>query len=55
MEMITVKTPLRYQFTGHDCGTATMENALSYMIPREAFPPDLLHFVNNFLLDGCLL
>ena len=47
-----MKTPLRYQFTGHDCGTATMENALSYMIPREAFPPDLLHFVNNFLLDG---
>lgn len=47
-----MKTPLRYQFTGHDCGTATMENALSYMIPREAFPPDLIHYVNNFLLDG---
>lgn len=47
-----MKTPLRYQITGHDCGTTTMENALSYMIPREALPPDLLHFVNHFLLDG---
>lgn len=47
-----MKTPLRYQFTGHDCGTTSMENALSYMIPREAFPPDLIHYVNNFLLDG---
>lgn len=47
-----MKTPLRYQFTGHDCGTATMENALSYMIPREQLPPDLLHYIYNFLLDG---
>lgn len=47
-----MKTPLRYQFTGHDCGTATMENALSYMIPREALPPDLIHYVNTYLLDG---
>lgn len=47
-----MKTPLRYQFTGHDCGTATMENALSYMIRREHFPPELLHYTYNFLLDG---
>lgn len=47
-----MKTPLRYQFTNHDCGTATMENALSYMIPRKNLPPDLLHYVYNFLLDG---
>ncbi len=47
-----MKTPLRYQFTGHDCGTATMENAISYMIPREKLPPDLLHYIYNFLLDG---
>lgn len=45
-------TPLRYQFSNHDCGTAIMENALSYMIPRQHFPPDLLHYVYNFLLDG---
>ncbi|MCH5166757.1 MAG: hypothetical protein J1F35_02580 [Erysipelotrichales bacterium] len=47
-----MKTPLRYQFTGHDCGVATMENAISYMLPREAYPPELLHFINNYLLDG---
>lgn len=47
-----MKTPLRYQFTNHDCGTATMENAISYMIPREKLPPDLLHYIYNFLLDG---
>ena len=47
-----MKTPLRYQFTGHDCATATMENTLSYMIPREQLPPDLIHYVYNFLLDG---
>ncbi len=47
-----MKTPLRYQFTGHDCGTATMENALSYMIRREHFPPELLHYTYTFLLDA---
>ena len=51
-EGIFMKTPLRYQFTGHDCGTATMENALSYMIRREHLPPELLHYTYNFLLDG---
>ncbi len=40
---------LFYILTG---GTATMENTLSYMIPRGAFSPDLLYFVNNFLLDS---
>jgi hypothetical protein len=47
-----MKTPLRYQFTGHDCGTAVMENALSYMIQREQLPPELIHFIYTFLLDG---
>ena len=45
-------TPLRYQLSNHDCGTATMENALSYMIPRQYFPPELVHYINIFLLDG---
>lgn len=40
---------LFYILTG---GTATMENTLSYMIPRGAFSHDLLYFVNNFLLDS---
>ena len=46
-----MKTPLRYQFTNHDCRTATMENAISYMIPREKLPPDLLHYIYNFNLS----
>lgn len=47
-----MKNPLRYQISEYDCGITTMENAISYMLPRENIPPEILHYINLYLLDS---
>lgn len=46
-----MKVPLRYQVTRNDCGPTSMTNALSYLLEREEFPPDVLEYVYSVMLD----
>lgn len=46
-----MKVPLRYQVTRNDCGPTSMTNALSYLLAREEFPPDVLEQVYGVMLD----
>ena len=46
-----MKTPLRYQVTRNDCGPTSMTNALSYLLGREEFPPEVLEYVYSVMLD----
>lgn len=40
-----MKTPLRYQVTKYDCGTATFINALMYLFEREEIPQEVVEYV----------
>ena len=40
-----MKTPLRYQVTHYDCGTATFINALMYLFEREEIPQEVVEYV----------
>ena len=46
-----MKVPLRYQVTRNDCGPTSMTNALSYLLEREEFPPEVLQYVYSVMLD----
>jgi len=46
-----MKVPLRYQVTRNDCGPTSMTNALSYLLEREEFPPEVLEYVYSVMLD----
>lgn len=46
-----MKTPLNYQVTQYDCGTASIINALIYVFDREELEPDLIHKVNLITTD----
>lgn len=46
-----MKVPLRYQMTRNDCGPTSTTNALSYLLEREEFPPDVLEYVYSVMLD----
>jgi hypothetical protein len=40
-----MKTPLRYQVTHFDCGTATFINALMYLFERDEIPQEVVEYV----------
>lgn len=46
-----MKNPLRYQMTEYDCGPTSMLNAMSYLFPREAIPPEIPRNVMLYCLD----
>ena len=53
-----MKTPLNYQVTESDCGTASFLNALSFVLDREQIPARVAHAVmtytlDNYGVDGC--
>lgn len=43
--------PLRYQISDYDCGPTTMLNAISYLFPREAIPPEVIRNIMLYSLD----
>ena len=47
-----MKTPLRYQVTESDCGTASLINAISYLFEREEIPAELIKLINLYTLDS---
>ena len=47
-----MKSPLRYQATGYDCGPTSMLNAIMYVFEREEIPPDLVRHIGLCTLDG---
>lgn len=47
-----MKIPLQYQRTEYDCGPTSLLNALSFLIDREEFPPDILRHSMMYTLDS---
>lgn len=47
-----MKIPLQYQRTEYDCGPTSLLNALSFLIDRENFPPDILRHCMMYTLDS---
>lgn len=46
-----MKTQLYYQMSEYDCGTVTLLNAVKYLFPREAIPPDVIKAITAYSLD----
>ena len=46
-----VKTPLLYQLTEYDCGTAIVSNALRYLFYRAEICPEVLKHLVQYTLD----
>ena len=46
-----MKNPLRYQISEYDCGPTSMLNAVSYLFPREAIPPEVIRSIMLYCLD----
>ena len=46
-----MKTPLRYQVTHFDCGTATFVNALMYLYERDEIPTEVVEYVTTITGD----
>lgn len=46
-----MKSPLRYQATGYDCGPTSFVNALMFLLDRGEIPPALLRDAHNMALD----
>jgi hypothetical protein len=46
-----MKTPLRYQATEFDCGSASIINAIIYLYAREEIPPSLFYNIIKYTLD----
>jgi hypothetical protein len=44
--------PLGYQRTEYDCGPTAFLNALSFLLKRKNFPPDILKYVMMYTLDS---
>jgi len=47
-----MKIPLLYQRTEYDCGPTSLLNAISFLIDREDFPPDILRHCMMYTLDS---
>ncbi|CRZ35767.1 peptidase C39-like protein [Herbinix hemicellulosilytica] len=47
-----MKIPLQYQRTEYDCGPTSLLNAISFLIDREDFPPDILRHCMMYTLDS---
>lgn len=46
-----LKLPLRFQVTEFDCGTTSLQNALSYLYEREEIPAELIKIITDYTLD----
>ena len=46
-----MKIPLRFQITEFDCGTISLQNAISYLIEREDIPAELIREISLYTLD----
>lgn len=47
-----MKIPLQYQRTEYDCGPTSLLNAISFLVNREEFPPDILRHCMMYTLDS---
>lgn len=47
-----MKIPLQYQRTEYDCGPTSLLNAISYLVNRKDFPPDILRHCMMYTLDS---
>jgi hypothetical protein len=47
-----MKIPLQYQRTEYDCGPTSLLNAISFLVHREDFPPDILRHFMMYTLDS---
>ena len=46
-----MKIPLRFQITEFDCGTVSLQNAVSYLFEREDIPAELIREISLYTLD----
>lgn len=46
-----MKIPLRFQITEFDCGTVSLQNAISYLFEREDIPAELIRAISLYTLD----
>ena len=46
-----MKIPLRFQITEFDCGTVTLQNAISYLHERENIPAEIVRAISLYTLD----
>lgn len=46
-----MRTPLRYQVTEFDCGTVSLQNAISYLFERNEIPAELIKAIHKYTLD----
>lgn len=46
-----MKIPLRFQITEFDCGTVTLQNAISYLYERENIPAEIIRAISLYTLD----
>lgn len=46
-----MKIPLRFQITEYDCGTISLQNAVSYLFERENIPAELIKAISLYTLD----
>ncbi len=47
-------TPLNYQISEYDCGTATLRNALAVLFDRKKIPPCMMQTIHKYTLDACI-
>lgn len=47
-----MKNPLRYQTTEYDCGSTSVENALTFLFRREEIPPLVVKHIMLYCLDS---
>ena len=46
-----MKIPLRFQITDFDCGTVSLQNAISFLFDREDIPAALVRAISLYTLD----
>lgn len=46
-----MKNILHYQISDYDCGPTSIINGLIYLFEREELVPEIIHSINNLLLD----
>lgn len=46
-----MKIPLRFQITEFDCGTVSLQNAVSFLFERENIPAELIRSISSYTLD----
>lgn len=46
-----MRIPLRFQITEFDCGTVTLQNAISYLFDRKEIPAEIIRAISLYTLD----